>query len=251
MNHSFKVEDPMSLYLGLLLSLQYQYFVRMFCHDCSEVWTKLVCKLIGLAAGVHTDVKHLDRTRIGLFLTETKKALPVSSALATSLSVVLVSLRQIVKNARPQSAVSASSSMSGSSFSKALPTVKKWAFQEQFLGGLAAKRNSRPCHDWCFIGVVSAGLMLHRSRQHVGSPLISVWCFIGRKMCALIRLLPHLDRNAMHSIYFTFLSHRADCSHKNNWFCQQVRWMGLLCISLFHCISHRVLLTMIYWSIIL
>ena len=97
----------------------------MFCHDCNEVWTKLVCKLIGLAAGVHTDVKHLDRTRIGLFLTETKKALPVSSALATSLSVVLVSLRQIVKNARPQSAASASTSMSGSASSKAMPTVKK------------------------------------------------------------------------------------------------------------------------------
>ena len=115
----------MCLYLELLLLLQYQYFVRMFCHDCNEVWTKLVCKLIGLAAGVHTDVKHLDRTRIGLFLTETKKALPVSSALATSLSVVLVSLRQIVKNARPQSAAPASTSMSMSSSSKVMPTVKK------------------------------------------------------------------------------------------------------------------------------
>ena len=56
----------------------------MFCHDCNEVWTKLVCKLIVLVAGVHTDVKELDRTRVGHFLTETKKALPVSSALRTS-----------------------------------------------------------------------------------------------------------------------------------------------------------------------
>ena len=137
----------MCSYRGFLSLLQCRYFVRMFCHDCNEVWTKLVCKLIILVAGVHTAVKHLDRTRIGHFLTETKKALPVSSALGTSLSVVLVSLRQMVNNARPQSAASASTSMSGSSSSKAMPTVKKLPFQEQLSGGLAAKRYSRPCHD--------------------------------------------------------------------------------------------------------
>jgi len=64
----------------------------MFCHECNEIWGKLVCKLIVVVAAAHTKETHLQRTRTGSFLLDLAKDISWSPKLRSTMSSALLAL---------------------------------------------------------------------------------------------------------------------------------------------------------------
>ena len=73
--------------------------LRMFCHECSVIWAKLVFKLIVVVAAAHTKESHLQRTRIGSFLLDLAKDISWSPTLRRTMSSALLALpRDFIEN---------------------------------------------------------------------------------------------------------------------------------------------------------